>query len=94
MFQDYLDIIDLFKNAWSIYSVPLILSPLLRIGKWTTYRSMASDTMDKVVEVGEFTEAKECQTDGFILEGGDGWYNTLFIRLIQDYGLDTSVRVL
>ena len=60
-------------------------------GKWTTYRSMAEETTDKLVEIGEFTHAKECQTDGYILDGGDGWYETLFIRLIQDFGVDVEV---
>ena len=60
-------------------------------GKWTTYRSMSKDTVDKVVEVGAFEDSKGCQTDGYTLEGGDGWYPTLFIRLVQDYGLDVEV---
>ena len=64
---------------------------MLHPGKWTTYRSMSKDTVDKVVEVGGFTEVKESQTDGYMLEGGDGWYPTLFIRLVQDYGLDIEV---
>lgn len=50
--------------------------------------------MDRVVEVGGFNEAKQCQTDGYMLEGGDGWYPTLFIRLVQDYGLDIEVCTL
>ena len=62
-------------------------------GKWTTYRSMSKDAVDKVVEVGAFEETERCQTDGYILEGGDGWYPTLFIRLVQDYGLDIEVNV-
>ena len=37
-------------------------------------------------------DERGCQTDGFMLEGGDGWYPTLFIRLIQDYGFDIDVR--
>ena len=61
-------------------------------GKWTTYRSMAEETTDKVVELGGFTDVKECQTNGYILDGGDGWYETLFIRLIQDFGVDVEVR--
>ena len=52
---------------------------------------MAEETMDKVVELGGFTDVKKCQTDGYILEGGDGWYETLFIRLIQDFGVDVEV---
>jgi len=54
---------------------------------------MAQDTVDRAVEVGGLTDEKGCQTDGFILEGGDGWYPTLFIRLIQDYGFDREVHV-
>lgn len=54
---------------------------------------MAQDTVDRAVEVGGLTDEKACQTDGFILEGGDGWYPTLFIRLIQDYGFDLEVHV-
>ena len=47
--------------------------------------------MDKVIEVTELEDGKGCQTDGYMLEGGDGWYPTLFIRLVQDYGLDIDV---
>lgn len=54
---------------------------------------MAKETMDKVVEVGKLEDVKGCQTDGFLLEGGDGWYPTLFIQLVQDYGVDVEVRV-
>ena len=116
-------------------------------GKWTTYRSMAKDAVDKAVEVsmaippsvvqyptsviGSYTccyypqpllgmlhfvsmiltlpfninactltlnlqvaelhDEKGCQTDGFFLDGGEGWSPTLFIRLIQDYGFDIDV---
>lgn len=60
-------------------------------GKWTTYRSMAMECVDRAVEVGGLADEKGCQTNGFLLEGGDGWYPTLFIRLIQDYGLDVEV---
>ena len=52
---------------------------------------MAEETTDKLVKIGEFTNAKECQTDGYILDGGDEWYETLFIRLIQDFGVDVEV---
>ena len=55
---------------------------------------MAEETTDKLVKIGEFTNAKECQTDGYILDGGDEWYETLFIRLIQDFGVDVEVRAI
>ena len=52
---------------------------------------MAMDTVDKVVEVGGLNDPHGCQTDGFILMGGDGWQPTMFIRLVQDYGVDVDV---
>ena len=53
---------------------------------------MAKDTVDRAVEeVVGLEDSKGCQTDGYLLEGGEGWYPTLFIRLIQDYGLDFDV---
>ena len=61
-------------------------------GKWTTYRAMAEDTIDRVVEVGGFSHAKGCKTIGYKLVGGECYYPTFFIHLIQDYGLDEEVR--
>ena len=62
-------------------------------GKWTTYRAMAEDTVDSVVDVGGLqTEAQECRTNGYMLEGGKDWNPTSFISLIQDYGMDIDVR--
>ncbi|XP_066263693.1 glycerol-3-phosphate dehydrogenase, mitochondrial-like isoform X2 [Branchiostoma lanceolatum] len=61
-------------------------------GKWTTYRSMASDTVDKAIEVCSLEPRhKECQTDGLMLEGGDAYTPTMFIRLVQDFGLENEV---
>ena len=48
--------------------------------------------MNRAVQVGGLAMKEGVEhrtTDGFILEGGDGWHPTSFIRLIQDYGLDT-----
>ena len=50
--------------------------------------------MNRAVQVGGLAMKEGVErrtTDGFILEGGDGWHPTSFIRLIQDYGLDTDV---
>ena len=50
--------------------------------------------MNRAVQVGGLVTKEGVEhrtTDGFILEGGDGWHPTSFIRLIQDYGLDTDV---
>lgn len=33
----------------------------------------------------------ECQTDGLLIEGAHGWTPTMYIRLVQDFGLETEV---
>ncbi|XP_013888373.1 glycerol-3-phosphate dehydrogenase, mitochondrial isoform X1 [Austrofundulus limnaeus] len=59
-------------------------------GKWTTYRSMAEETLDTAVK-GLGLTAEPCRTVGLMLEGGKGWTPTLYIRLVQDYGLEKEV---
>lgn len=34
---------------------------------------------------------QESQTDGLLLEGGHTWTPTMFIRLVQDFGLESEV---
>ncbi|XP_071822474.1 glycerol-3-phosphate dehydrogenase, mitochondrial-like [Apostichopus japonicus] len=60
-------------------------------GKWTTYRSMAKDTMDAAVETCGLEPRNDSLTDGLILEGGHGWGPASFIRLVQDFGLENEV---
>ena len=59
-------------------------------GKWTTYRAMASDTVDAAIKACNL-KAGGCQTNGLMLEGGEGWTPTFFIRLVQDFGLEPEV---
>lgn len=84
------------KNTASIARNHLILvskSGLVTIagGKWTTYRSMATDTMEAAIKARGLKPAKECQTDGLFLEGGEGFTPNYFIRLVQDFGLEVEV---
>ncbi|XP_073230331.1 glycerol-3-phosphate dehydrogenase, mitochondrial-like [Porites lutea] len=84
------------KNTASIARNHLILvskSGLVTIagGKWTTYRSMATDTMEAAIKARGLQPARNCQTDGLFLEGGEGYTSNYFIRLVQDYGLDVEV---
>ncbi|XP_052747288.1 glycerol-3-phosphate dehydrogenase, mitochondrial isoform X1 [Bicyclus anynana] len=61
-------------------------------GKWTTYRSMAAETIDAAIESANLKPLyKECQTDGFLIEGAHGWTPTMYIRLVQDFGLEMEV---
>ncbi|XP_071101701.1 glycerol-3-phosphate dehydrogenase, mitochondrial-like isoform X2 [Haliotis cracherodii] len=60
-------------------------------GKWTTYRHMAQETIDKAVEVCGLTPTSGCRTQGLMVEGSHGFTPTLFIRLVQDFGLENEV---
>lgn len=60
-------------------------------GKWTTYRAMAEETLDAAVKSHGLL-AEPCKTVGLMLEGGKGWTPTLYIRLVQDYGLENEVK--
>lgn len=81
-------------------------------GKWTTYRQMAEDAVDKAVEVYKLKPERvttipnvsgaagfndvtvldgSCQTHMIRLVGAHGYSKTLFINLIQHFGLDTDV---
>lgn len=59
-------------------------------GKWTTYRSMAEETLDAAVKEHKLA-ASPSRTVGLTLEGGEDWTPTLYIRLVQDYGLEIEV---
>ncbi|XP_055069203.2 glycerol-3-phosphate dehydrogenase, mitochondrial isoform X1 [Misgurnus anguillicaudatus] len=59
-------------------------------GKWTTYRAMAEETLDAAVKAHNLT-AGPSRTVGLLLEGGKDWTPTLYIRLVQDYGLENEV---
>ena len=62
-------------------------------GKWTTYRSMAIDTMEAAIKACDLDPARPCQTDGLLLEGGEGYHSNMFIRLVQDFGLEVEVSI-
>lgn len=53
-------------------------------GKWTTYRAMAEETVDKAIEVfGLEGKAGKCVTESLRLVGSHGWSRNMFIGLIQ-----------
>ena len=62
-------------------------------GKWTTYREMAEDAVDKVIEIGKLEKkaVKKCSTLTTPLMGYKGYSSNLHIRLIQEYGIASSV---
>ncbi|KAI0715670.1 DAO-domain-containing protein [Cerioporus squamosus] len=62
-------------------------------GKWTTYRAMAEETVDKAIEVFDLKDRvkRGCVTERLRLVGSDGWSRNMFIGLVQRYGLETEV---
>ncbi|KAK0082946.1 hypothetical protein PV325_009598 [Microctonus aethiopoides] len=60
-------------------------------GKWTTYRAMAQEAVDAAIEACNLEPKCGCQTDGMKLEGAQGWSPTMYIRLVQDFGLECEV---
>ncbi|XP_012527204.1 glycerol-3-phosphate dehydrogenase, mitochondrial isoform X1 [Monomorium pharaonis] len=60
-------------------------------GKWTTYRAMAQETIDAAIKACNLEPERSCQTDGFLLEGAHNWTPTMYIRLVQDFGLECEV---
>ncbi|XP_044013330.1 glycerol-3-phosphate dehydrogenase, mitochondrial isoform X2 [Aphidius gifuensis] len=60
-------------------------------GKWTTYRAMAEEAVDAAIKSCNLEPSTTCQTDGMLLEGAHGWSPTMYIRLVQDFGLECEV---
>ena len=63
-------------------------------GKWTTYRHMAEETVDRAIIACNLRPRSKCCTKGLLLDGAHGWTPTLFIRLVQDFGVENQVRTL
>ncbi|KAI8036241.1 glycerol-3-phosphate dehydrogenase, mitochondrial [Drosophila gunungcola] len=61
-------------------------------GKWTTYRAMAEHTIDAAIKACNLKpERAEAVTSYLKIEGGQGWTPTMYIRLVQDFGLECEV---
>jgi len=60
-------------------------------GKWSTYRAMAEELIDKVVEHKQLKQAGPCKTKGIKLIGGDGYHELLYIQLVQKYGISEDI---
>ncbi|KAI0344433.1 DAO-domain-containing protein [Trametopsis cervina] len=60
-------------------------------GKWTTYRAMSEETVDKAVEVFKLQPKNTCVTEKLRLIGSDGWSRNMYIGLVQRFGLESEV---
>ncbi|KAH8925599.1 DAO-domain-containing protein [Atractiella rhizophila] len=84
------------KNTESLVRNHMInLSPsgLLTIagGKWTTYREMSEETVDAALKAFKLEAQRSCQTKEIQLLGSHGWSKLMYIKLIQQFGLETEV---
>ena len=60
-------------------------------GKWTTYRNMAEETVDAAVKACKLESKTGCVTKGLLVEGAHNWSPTSYIRLVQEFGIESEV---
>jgi len=60
-------------------------------GKWTTYRKMASDTVNYAVRKYSLHQQNGCRTDRIPLRGGGGFDPNGGLPLAEEYGIEQSV---
>ncbi|GAA5926469.1 glycerol-3-phosphate dehydrogenase [Sporobolomyces koalae] len=60
-------------------------------GKWTTYRAMAEETVDAAIKEFSLRPDRGCITAKIQLVGSQGWNKMMFIKLIQQFGLESDV---
>ncbi|KAJ1733452.1 mitochondrial glycerol-3-phosphate dehydrogenase [Coemansia biformis] len=60
-------------------------------GKWTTYREMAKETIDCAISTFGLRPLRDCQTENVRLIGSHAWSSTMFIKLVQNFGVDHEV---
>jgi len=54
---------------------------------------MAEETVDRCIQSANLQPKNKCVTKGLILHGGEKWTPTSYIRLVQDYGIETEVNI-
>lgn len=59
-------------------------------GKWTTYREMAEDVINRVVDLHKLNPPRKSSTATRPLRGGVGYRRNLPITLVQDYGVSEA----
>lgn len=60
-------------------------------GKWTTYREMSEQTVDRAIREFNLKPMRECVTKETRLLGSHGWSKTMYVKLLQRFGLETDV---
>jgi len=55
---------------------------------------MAEETVDRCIQSANLQPKHGCVTKGLVLTGGEKWTPTSYIRLVQDYGIETEVNTM
>ncbi|MDV6235092.1 glycerol-3-phosphate dehydrogenase/oxidase [Leptospira ellisii] len=59
-------------------------------GKWSTYRKMAEDLVDKLVQVGNLETKEECSTKHYLFPGAAGYSETLHKEIEGVYKVESG----
>ncbi|AOP34081.1 glycerol-3-phosphate dehydrogenase [Leptospira tipperaryensis] len=60
-------------------------------GKWSTYRKMAEELVDRLVQVGSIETKEECSTKVYPFPGSKGYSETLYQELEKTYKIETKL---
>lgn len=60
-------------------------------GKWTSYRKMAEEAVDRALDCFALKPARPCQTEKLLLVGAETFHAAAEKNLVRDYGLDADV---
>ncbi|KAJ2862878.1 mitochondrial glycerol-3-phosphate dehydrogenase [Coemansia erecta] len=52
---------------------------------------MAKETIDKAIDTFTLSPSRDCQTESVRLIGSHAWSDTMFIKLVQNFGVDLEV---
>ncbi|EMO78141.1 hypothetical protein LEP1GSC127_0057, partial [Leptospira kirschneri str. 200801925] len=58
-------------------------------GKWSTYRKMAEDLVDKLIQVGNLEVREECSTKFYTYPGAANYSESLYQEIEKTYKIDT-----
>lgn len=60
-------------------------------GKLTTFRHMAEETVNKLLDINKILEAQPCVTRGMMFEGAHNYTSMLYRTISQNYGIEEQV---
>jgi glycerol-3-phosphate dehydrogenase len=60
-------------------------------GKWTSYRKMAEETVDKAITSAGLTPSGPCKTLNLRLFGAEHYVPEIFLVLTKDYGIEADI---